>query len=227
MAVMADERRRATTRTPPVRPRYCRAGSPFGCQCGGVRITDPRDRTAIAPPPETILIDHPDRPVLRRARVEFADALAGAVADNLDHLHPWMPWANTESTDPTFQRERLVGVESEWDAGNDYQFVLFRDDEVIGSPGVMTRQGPDTMELGYWLAERWTGRGIMTTTARALTDYAHAQVRTAMILCDAANERSNAVARRLGYRLERTENREPKAPAETGTDHIWVLHRDR
>lgn len=187
-------------------------------------------RATIVPPPETIVIDHPDTPVLRRARVEFAEALARSVDDNLDHLRPWMPWATPESADATFQRERLANVELEWEAGNDYQFVLWCDDEIIGSPGVMTRQGPNTpdsgvAELGYWLAQRWNGRGIMTAAARTLTDYALSQVSVAMILCDAANERSNAIARRLGYRLDRHETREPRAPAETGTDHIWVRHR--
>jgi RimJ/RimL family protein N-acetyltransferase len=193
---------------------------------------DPARRPpTIVPPPETILIDHPDTPVLRRARVEFAEALARSVEDNLDHLRPWMPWATPESADATFQRERLANVELEWEAGNDYQFVLMCGDEVIGSPGVMTRRGPNALdsrigELGYWLAQRWNGRGIMTATARALTDYALSQVSVTMIVCDAANERSNAIARRLGYRLDRSESREPRAPAETGVDHIWVRHRE-
>jgi RimJ/RimL family protein N-acetyltransferase len=45
------------------------------------------------------------------------------------------------------------------------------------------------------------------------------------IHCDAANVGSAAVARRLGYRLDRIEQRHPEASGESGRLMIWV--RDR
>lgn len=45
------------------------------------------------------------------------------------------------------------------------------------------------------------------------------------IHCDAANSRSAEVARRLGYRLDRIEPREVRAPAETGRGIFWIKDR--
>ena len=45
------------------------------------------------------------------------------------------------------------------------------------------------------------------------------------IHCDAANTASAAVARRLGYRLDRIEERRPQASARSGRLMIWVLDK--
>ena len=42
------------------------------------------------------------------------------------------------------------------------------------------------------------------------------------IHCDEANVRSAAVPRRLGYRLDRIEDDEVTAPAETGRSMVWI-----
>ncbi|HEY6762068.1 MAG TPA: VOC family protein, partial [Baekduia sp.] len=39
--------------------------------------------------------------------VDDADAIAAAVGDSLEHLKPWMPWADAQSADVMFQRGRL------------------------------------------------------------------------------------------------------------------------
>ena len=43
---------------------------------------------------------------MRRAAAGDAEMAARAVAESLEHLRPWMPWATAEATDPAFQRER-------------------------------------------------------------------------------------------------------------------------
>lgn len=172
-------------------------------------------------PPERIEIGIPGI-ALARQRVEHAAAVAEVARMNLDHLRPWMPWANEDATRAEFQRDRIVGVERQWDDGIEFQFVVLDGDVVVGSIGLMTRRGPGTLELGYWLAAASCGRGIVTAAARALTDWAQRHVPQVMIVCDAANEPSNAVARRLGFRLDRGEPRAAQTPAETGTDNVWV-----
>jgi RimJ/RimL family protein N-acetyltransferase len=181
-------------------------------------------------PPELISIDpisieEVDGVRLERARVAHASSLADTVAANLEHLRPWMPWASDQSADVEFQRERLAGVEREWDNDTEYQYLVMSnlsEAGVVGSIGLMTRQGPGTLELGYWLDASTCGRGIATRAAEVLTEWAVAEGSTAMIRCDAANGPSNAVARRLAYRLDRVEHREPQALAETGLEHVWL-----
>jgi RimJ/RimL family protein N-acetyltransferase len=178
-------------------------------------------------PPERIEVD--DSLHLRWLVTDDADDVARAVGESLDHLKPWMPWADAQSADPRFQRERLRNHPQQRARGEEWQYGIFADDRpgIIGAIGLMTRRGPGTLEIGYWLHVDAGGRGHMTNAARALTE-AGLQVDgidQMIIVCDEANVRSAAVPRRLGYALDRVETRAPEAPAETGRMQIWVSER--
>jgi RimJ/RimL family protein N-acetyltransferase len=64
----------------------------------------------------------------------------------------------------------------------------------------------------------------VTAAARALTAAALAVegISRVEIHCDEANVRSAAVARRLGYRLDRIVPDHVSAPADLGRSMIWV-----
>ena len=125
-------------------------------------------------------IELPDA-VLRPFRTSDADALARAVGESLEHLRPWMPWANNGSAEPDFQRRRLVAVVQQWNRGDEYQYGLFDPEEarVLGSFGLMTRRGRSSLEIGYWVHVDATGRGHATRAAAALTDVALDRARRA------------------------------------------------
>ena len=98
---------------------------------------------------------------------------------------------------------------------------------MLGTFGLHRRIGPDGIEMGYWIHADHAGRGYGTAAARALTPVALALpgITRVEIHCDAANAASAAIPRRLGYRLERIEDREPAAPGESGRHLIWVRER--
>lgn len=98
---------------------------------------------------------------------------------------------------------------------------------LLGAIGLHDRVGPRTLELGYWCHVSHTGRGVITRAADALTRIALTLpgIDRIEIHCDEANIRSAAVPRRLGYRLDRVEPREVRAPAETGRGMFWVADR--
>jgi RimJ/RimL family protein N-acetyltransferase len=77
---------------------------------------------------------------------------------------------------------------------------------VLGAIGLHRGAAPTTMEIGFWLCRSVEGRGIVTEATRTLTNLALTRLGAARveIRCDARNERSAAVARRLGYDLEDT-----------------------
>jgi RimJ/RimL family protein N-acetyltransferase len=166
---------------------------------------------------------------LRFFVVDDAEAVARAVSENLEHLRPWMPWADAQSAEPAFQRERLRKLPGLAERGEEWQYGLFASDDsaVLGSFGLMTRRGPGTMEIGYWIRADAGGRGLATRAGAALTDVALGLdgIRRVFICCDEENIRSAAIPRRLGYRLVRTETRAPEAPGERGRLMMWA--RDR
>ena len=47
------------------------------------------------------------------------------------------------------------------------------------------------------------------------------------IHCDQANVHSTAIARALGYRLNRIQDDEIQAPAEIGREMVWVVSREK
>lgn len=164
--------------------------------------------------------------VLQRVRAEHAAAIARAVAESIDHLRPFMPWANEDSTDVAFQQNRIASLQHQWARGENYEYVLLARDEVrvLGSFGLMSRRGRGTLEIGYWVHVDEAGRGLATRAAAALTDAALRVrgVKKVLVYCDEANAASAAVPRKLGFHLERVEEASPSAPAETGRQLVWV-----
>jgi RimJ/RimL family protein N-acetyltransferase len=169
--------------------------------------------------------------VLRRARPSDAEAFAQAVRESLDHLRRWMPWAVPVATETPVQQDRLVMADASWADGTDYEFAILPPDEgrIIGGCGLMRRIGPGAIEIGYWVHVDHTDRGHATGAARALTEAAWGltDVERVEIHCDEANVASAAVAARIGYRLDRIEVDEPRAPATSGRSMIWIAQRPR
>jgi RimJ/RimL family protein N-acetyltransferase len=166
---------------------------------------------------------------LRRSDRGDSDELIVAVNRSLEHLRPWMPWAQQTAT-PQSIGAFLEQAVLDWDAGLEFQFAIrsVRDrqpDRLIGFCGLHDRVGAGILEIGYWVHVDHIGRGVGTAAAEALTRSALAlgEVDRVEIHCDAANLPSAAIPARLGFRLDRIEGRNPQTPAETGRHMIWVL----
>lgn len=163
---------------------------------------------------------------LRHGTLDDADALAQAVSVSLDHLRPWMPWASPEAATPAAQRGRLAAMEQAAARGETYEYLMVRpgDGLIVGVISLIRRVGPGGLEIGYWVRAGHTGRGYATVAARALTNAGLAlpDVHRIEIHCDRANTASQAVPRRLGYRLDRVHSRSVEAPGEIGQEMVWA-----
>jgi RimJ/RimL family protein N-acetyltransferase len=165
---------------------------------------------------------------LRRWRAQDAGLLVRLVTENLEHLRPWMPWAQRPPTEAE-EREFLERMEHAWEGRSDFGFGLVLPEAgTVGGVGLHTRQGEGILEVGYWIAAARTGRGYVTAAARALTDAAFALpgVDRVEIRCDEANRASAAVPRRIGFRLLEVYPRRAIAPGETGMGMIWAVERE-
>jgi RimJ/RimL family protein N-acetyltransferase len=164
--------------------------------------------------------------VLRRWSMDDVAVQKAAVNDSLEHLRPWMPWAASAATEESVG-EYLRSAVAAFDAGKSFDFSI-RDratDEVIGGCGLMARIGPGALEIGYWVAASRAGTGVGTAAASALVETARGMdgVRRLEIHCDEGNVRSAAIPRKLGFRLDRVEQREPTAPGESDRSQVWIL----
>ena len=148
------------------------------------------DRAAMkSAPPGRITLG--DDLVLRLVRVNDAAVVARSVRESLEHLQPWMPWADDESARETFQRQRLRGARHKAAMGEEWQYGLFPRDEsmLVGAFGLIARKWPATIEIGYWVHVDAIGRGYAPRATRALTNAALTLdgITTVCIRCDEAN----------------------------------------
>lgn len=156
---------------------------------------------------------------------EDAGALAAAIAANIEHLRPYMPWIAQEPLDPQRRVEMIAQWEVDRRSGGGTVYGILRDGVILGGTGLHRRIAPDGVEIGYWLTHAEQGRGTVTRVVQALTAtaLAHPMITHVEIHMDAGNQRSAAVPARCGYRLVSQEERPVQAPAETGLFQVWRI----
>ena len=186
---------------------------------------------------------------LRRWRTADADKLYLAVAESLDHLRPWMPWA-AEGYQRASAAEFLRQSEQDWESGDAFNYAIIvpggeviggevsgaeaagdkvGGGELAGSCGLMARVGPGGLEIGYWVHVGHIRRGLATAAAAALTAEAFTLpgIDRVEIVHDEENVASGRIPRKLGF----TEiGRRPHPPDQPGAaddviDVVWRLRR--
>lgn len=136
--------------------------------------------------------------------------LAALVEAEREHLRPWMPWAAdlAEGATRGFVEGRALPAIA---AADGFETGIWWRDRLVGACGLHTLyREPRRGSLGYWLAADAQGHGIATramhaVTAKAFDDLGFERVD---LRADVANERSRAVAERLGFTFEGVLRRE-------------------
>ncbi|WP_327356374.1 GNAT family N-acetyltransferase [Streptomyces sp. NBC_01304] len=162
---------------------------------------------------------------LRRWRSRDAETVYQLVEESVEHLRPWMPWVAEHSREKS--ADFVARCEADWSSRTGYKYAIWNGDSVAGCCALVHR-GFGGMEIGYWLHPAFTGRGLATSAASALTRQAFAlrDIGRVEIIHDEANEASAAVPRRLGFiRVESRPVSAPSAPADTGVDVVWRIER--
>jgi ribosomal-protein-serine acetyltransferase len=143
---------------------------------------------------------------LRLLEEHHAFELFASVERNRDHLRQWLPWVDvTRSEDDgiAFIRSTL-----EMFAAHDgFTAGIWHRDRVAGVIGTHRIDWRNRrVELGYWLAREFEGRGIITDACRmAITHlFREMDLNRVEIRCADGNAKSSAIPRRLGFKLEGT-----------------------
>ena len=159
-------------------------------------------------------------------RADQNDAIRRLVARSQPTLAEFLPWAGepvTEASEAAFQ----VESERAWRDGTMAGWTIVEDGELRGMVGLHRRGGPDELEIGYWLDDGATGRGLMTEACTMATDVAFGVegIDAVEITHDRANVRSAAIPARLGYRRVAAFTSTTAARAETGVKVRWRVRR--
>lgn len=142
---------------------------------------------------------------IRRWRLSDAKDLAAAISNKKvqDNLRDGLPYPYTERDGAEFISAMLAADE---DAA--FAFAIAVGDRAAGSIGVF-RQGNihrQTAELGYYLAEEYWGRGLMTEAVKQVCRYVFDKSDILRIYAEpfACNAASCRVLEKAGFRYEGT-----------------------
>ena len=142
----------------------------------------------------------------------YADEIFAVTDANRNFLRQWLPWLDgTKNSNDTrkFIQEQLLRFAK----GEAIHVTIFVDSVVVGMAGF---NQIDTVNgigyIGYWLAEKYNGRGIMTKVVSELITIARdiLGLQKVDIRCATENQKSRAIPERLGFHhegtLQRAEN---------------------
>lgn len=158
-----------------------------------------------------------------------AEPLFALIDANRCHLRRWHPWVDATRT-VADSRAFVDSMQRQHADNGVFQTAILQDAQLVGVLGYNQIDHANRWAtLGYWLAEKTQGQGIVTRTARVYI--AHAFSKLALhrleIRCASSNERSRAVAERLGFTLEGV-LRDREWLYDRFVDHaIYGLHADQ
>ena len=142
---------------------------------------------------------------IRKWELSDAKDLAAALSNKKvqDNLRDGLPYPYTEQDGKEFISAMLSADENET-----FAFAIMVDDKVVGSIGIF-RQGnihSQTAELGYYIAEEYWGKGIMTEAVKQICEYVFAKSDIIRIYAEpfAYNIASCRVLEKVGFQYEGT-----------------------
>lgn len=147
-----------------------------------------------------------ERLLIRIPELNDAEAVFDTLQRTAKGLKPFMVWAQNE---PVFEevKENIRKAHADFFARKDLRLHLFDKltGEFIGSSGLHEIDwNIPKFEIGYWVDEKFEGKGYMTEATLRITQFAFEELdaKRIVIRCDRDNVKSRAVAERAGFELE-------------------------
>ena len=142
---------------------------------------------------------------IRKWKLTDAKDIAVALSNKKiqDNLRDGLPYPYSEQDGVDFISSMLSAKEDET-----FAFAITLDDKVIGSIGVFRQQNihRQTAEMGYYIAEEYWGKGIMTDVVKQICEYVFKNSDILRIYAEpfAYNTGSCRVLEKAGFQYEGT-----------------------
>lgn len=142
---------------------------------------------------------------LKLLEIRDAPAMFQRTSENREYLKQWLPWLNSIQTVNDSEQFIVSALEMyRLNQGRHYG-IWYRGQfaGTLGNHGVNWANRKTT--IGYWLAEQFQGRGLMTAAVAAYIDelaFGKWQLNRVEIAAATENWKSRAIPERLGFTLE-------------------------
>lgn len=140
---------------------------------------------------------------LEQLKIQDADRLFDLTEDNREYLSKFLPWP--EFTKAVSDSRDFIELMLKRRGNNEeYGYGIKYDESIVGHISLMHLNDSQSPEIGYWIAKEYSGKGITTLAARALTDFGINELGldTIIIRADPNNIASNKIAEKIGYIFE-------------------------
>jgi|SRR5271165_5262460 len=141
---------------------------------------------------------------LRLLEERHAPEVFAAVDRERAYLRQWLPWVDL-TTEVGFTANFIRISLEQFARGEGMAAGIWVDGEFAGGIGTHKVDAVNRkVEIGYWIASGFQGRGIVTAGCRALIEHAFDQrkMNRVEIHCATGNEKSSAIPKRLGFQFE-------------------------
>jgi ribosomal-protein-serine acetyltransferase len=140
--------------------------------------------------------------------LQFADAeeLFGLIDANRAYLRTWLPWLDANHTVED-SRHFIQSTLQQLADNRGFVAAICFEGHMAGVVGYNRIDWQNRVGyIGYWLAENYQGKGLMTSSCRAVIDYGFHSLNLNRLVIAAAteNHRSRAIPERLGFIHEGT-----------------------
>ncbi len=141
---------------------------------------------------------------LEGTAIGHAQALFAAIDSNRVHLSRFLGWVDQIKTvdDSVAYLQQCEELEAQQ---KEVSFMIFYEDNMVGRIGLHHLSlFNKTAAVGYWLSEKYTGKGIMLKSCKKLIDFGFDTLNLNRIELKAAtgNVKSQAIPKKLNFKQE-------------------------
>lgn len=141
---------------------------------------------------------------LRLLDVCHSQEMFNLIDSSREHLRKYLPWVDdTISVNDT--RAFIESSKSKYASNNGFDAGIWYKGELAGVIGFHSiNRSIKEISIGYWLSERFLGKGIMTKACREFIHFAfnNYKFNRVEIRCAEGNFKSRAIPERLGFTKE-------------------------
>jgi ribosomal-protein-serine acetyltransferase len=134
---------------------------------------------------------------------KHAETILNLVYANKHILREWFPWV--DDADLKFIKKFISNSKRQYKAKTDYACVIMYNTQIIGRIGIYQIDNKNKIgAIGYWLDEKFQGKGIITKASIAIINYAFdvLHLNRIEIKCGTENYKSQGIPERLQFKKE-------------------------
>ena len=133
---------------------------------------------------------------------QYAKEIFTLIDNNRPYMKQWLGWI--DSSQDVSDTEEFIKLQlSEFQKGIALHETIFYKNEVVGVVGLnKIDKNKGVGYIGYWLAKKFNGKGIMTDSVKDLIKLAfdYYPIQKVDIRCATDNKKSQAIPERLGFK---------------------------